>query len=151
MINTQGPPPTRKLSTLMLMDPDVPGMQTYNIKHTIGTTNNPIVRNAPQYTVPIDWESRSQPFIYSHVDKDFAVSVVTPRTEKAARARIHPTQPNSYTSHSLGGRHFAGQTSKSMVASRKQQLRGSTDDQLINAKTKSGIKILRKAPKTARS
>ena len=45
------PPPTRKLSTLMNMDPDIPGMQTYNIPHTIGYDCNAIVRNAPQYTV----------------------------------------------------------------------------------------------------
>jgi len=45
-------PPTRKLSTLMHMDPDTPGMQTYNIPHTIGYDKNAIVRSAPKVTLP---------------------------------------------------------------------------------------------------
>jgi len=46
-------PPTRILSTLREVDLDTPGMQKYNIPHTIGSTTNAVVRNAPQYTVTL--------------------------------------------------------------------------------------------------
>eukprot|EP00277_Geminigera_cryophila_P003689 CAMPEP_0179420452 /NCGR_PEP_ID=MMETSP0799-20121207/9177_1 /TAXON_ID=46947 /ORGANISM="Geminigera cryophila, Strain CCMP2564" /LENGTH=128 /DNA_ID=CAMNT_0021194067 /DNA_START=420 /DNA_END=802 /DNA_ORIENTATION=+ len=95
-------------------------MQKYNIPHTIGSTTNAVVRNAPQYTMPFDWEERGAPIVYNRTDKDFAVSVVTPRTEQTARARIHPTQPGSYSARLLRNRHHAPSTSKSVLKTRRQ-------------------------------
>jgi hypothetical protein len=56
--------------------------RTWAVTHTVGYDKNPIVRNAPQYTIPIDYEQRGEPLVYNRVDKDFAVSVVTPRQDR---------------------------------------------------------------------
>lgn len=149
-------PPTRQLSTLMHMDPDTPGMQTYDIRHTIGYDKNALVRNAPRHTLPIDTLSRSKETIYSTVDADFAVAVITPRHSRTARARLHPTQPEAYTARGLQGRHHAPKTSKSFLASRKNGTDGLLE--VYKAKTTGGRERprssrqggLRVPPKTAR-
>ena len=87
------------------------------VPHTIGHDKNAIVRNAPQYTVPIDYEERGKPIVYNRIDRDFAVSVVTPRHAQTARARLHFTDPGSYSHRFLRGRHHAPKTSKSFIHS----------------------------------
>ena len=147
-------PPTRILSTLKDMDPDIPGMQTYNIPHTIGYDKNPIVRNAPQYTIPMDWAERSKPIVYTHTDSDFAVAVVTPRSPLTARARLHPTHPDAFSPRSLRGRHMDARTSKSVLAAQRQASPIKDDLALAPRRLKTGAKpgkgLLLMPPKTAR-
>ena len=151
--------PTRKLSTLMLMDGDVPGMQKYNIKNTIGFDKNPVVRNSPRHTIADDWKTRSATIVYSRVGEahgkmqglgDWGIDVVTPRYNTTTKARLHNSQPDSFSPREQGlrGRHFVAPTSKSAVAAAKEQ--DADEAERTRAKMKSGIRVMRKPPKTAK-
>jgi len=109
--------------------------------------------------VASDSLSRFQDTVYSHIDADFAVAVVTPRHNRTARARLHPSQSEAYSSRELRGRHHAPQTSKSFLASkRRDSAEGGFEIYFDAQKGKTsggrgqarGASALRVPPKTAR-
>ena len=81
---------------------------------------------------------------------DWGIDVVTPRYDTTTKARLHNSQPDSFSPREQGlrGRHFVAPTSKSAVAAAKEQ--DADEAERTRAKMKSGIRVMRKPPKTAK-
>lgn len=90
-------PPRGRTSPRKKEEEPSPGPADYTIKTTMGNRRNIGVPSSPAYTISKDEDTRESPRIFHATDRDWGISVITPIKPQTARARLHRSDENAYS------------------------------------------------------